>query len=134
MLSLIVALAGCASTWDRAVADANAEDKPLVIEFYASWCGPCKWFEREVLSTDEVQAELEHVAFYRFDFDSTAGKHHAARLGVTSVPTFVAVDREGFPAGGLQGAVERDRFVGFLRWTQRRAADEAAEAAAPPAP
>lgn len=111
-------LASCGSTWDAAVARANAEGKPLVIEFYADWCGPCKRFEANVLKDAEVRQRLQSVQFFRYDFDSQAGKHHANRLGVRSVPTFIAVDPEGFPMGGLQGAVSKERFLNFLAWSE----------------
>ncbi len=116
-----VIAAGCgASSWDKAVDEANDEGKPLVIEFYASWCTPCKWFEARVLPRPAVAKALDGVVFRRLDFDSTEGKHHARRLGVNGVPTFVAVDESGQVIGGLRGAAGESRFLQFLRWVRHQ--------------
>lgn len=117
-LFILVVLAGMAScggsSWDKAVARANESKKPLIVEFYATWCKPCARFERTVLDKPDVRAALEDVEFHRYDFDSTAGKHHARRLGVRSVPTIIAVGRDGKPIAALRGAVARVKFLEFL--------------------
>ncbi len=119
-------LPACASSWEQSVERAAASDQPLVIEFYAAWCKPCRRFE-QVLTDPEVVAALSGMVFERYDFDSTAGQYHARRLGVRGVPTVLAVSRDGLPIGGLKGAVDKDAFLGFLRWTRERW-----DAAAPP--
>jgi len=116
---LMLAVVSCGgSSWDAAVDRANGAGKPLIIEFYADWCGPCHRFETQVLSDPAVADGLESVQFFRYDFDSTAGKYHAKRLGVNSVPTVIAVDPEGYPMGGLRGAVSKERFLHFLGWAR----------------
>lgn len=121
LLVAFVLLAACGgSSWDKAVASANKSDKPLVIEFYATWCGPCRWFEETVLTDNEVKSRLGEIEFERMDFDSSAGRHHARRLGVHSVPTLVAVDRQGKPIGLVTGALAKPGFLDFLRWTHEQ--------------
>lgn len=115
---MLIACGG--STWDQAVDRANQNDQPLVVEFYATWCAPCHWFEEKVLSDAEVQAALGTITFERLDFDSTAGRHHARRLGVSSVPTLVAVNREGAAIGVLKGAPAKPRFLEFLQWATEK--------------
>ena len=121
LLSLAYSCGG-GSSWDQAVSKANKADKPLVVEFYATWCKPCTWFEKNVLSDEEVVTALTGVEFQRYDYDSTAGSHHAKRLGVRGVPAMVAVDREGKAFGRLDGAVPKARFLDFLRWTHEERA------------
>ena len=124
------ALTSCASSWDQSVARATQRDQPLVVEFYASWCKPCRRFE-QVLGDPEVVAALQGITFERYDFDSSEGQFHARRLGVRGVPTVLAVGRDGVPIGGLKGASDKPTFLDFLSWTRARWQADVAPGAAP---
>jgi thiol:disulfide interchange protein len=115
---------GCASAqqpWlDYAVENADTQKKPLVVEFYATWCKPCKHFEADVLIDPRVQQALAQVSFVRYDIDHPTGRDAMARCGASAVPTVVGIDRHGtvrlFKAGTGQGAEE---FLSFLAQTQQ---------------
>ena len=87
------------------VKEINAEEyseivnssNPVVIDFHATWCGPCK-----VLSPilEELDDEIEGVEFVKLDVDQhpqIAGQNH-----VMGVPTVVI----------LKDGEVKDRFVG----------------------
>lgn len=117
LVGLVVG-AGCGgTTWERAVERANAKQQPLIVEFYADWCGPCRVFE-QVLHDPEVVRALGEVEVYRYDLDSKVGQHHARRMGVTGVPTVLAVGPDGMPYGILRGAADKARFLEFLAWSR----------------
>ena len=87
------------------VKDINAEEyeqlkqstKPVVIDFHATWCGPCK-----ILSPilEELQEEMEEVEFVKLDVDHFPEISGANQ--VMGVPTVVIIK---------DGEV-KDRFVG----------------------
>ena len=87
------------------VKDINAEEyeqlkqstKPVVIDFHATWCGPCK-----ILSPilEELQEEMEEVEFVKLDVDQFTEISGANQ--VMGVPTVVIIK---------DGEV-KDRFVG----------------------
>ncbi|MBC8480050.1 MAG: thioredoxin [Actinobacteria bacterium] len=85
--------------------DINAEEyaaiqnseKPVVIDFHATWCGPCK-----VLSPilEELESELENVDFVKLDVDQFP--EIAGANQVMGVPTVVI----------LKDGEVKERFVG----------------------
>lgn len=68
-------------------------DMPAVIDFYATWCGPCKMMA-PVMET--IAAEYEgKVRVYKIDVDKE--QRLAALFGVRSIPTFLFIPMNGQP-------------------------------------
>ena len=68
------------ATFDAAISAA-----PLaVVDFYATWCGPCKMLAPIL---ESVEKETEGVAFFRIDVDQAPDL--ARRFGIMSIPTLV---------------------------------------------
>ena len=38
------------SNWEAVKAKAKAENKPIFVDTYASWCEPCKWMDKHVFA------------------------------------------------------------------------------------
>jgi thiol:disulfide interchange protein len=75
---------------------AQRERKPVFIEFYASWCAPCKVMEEEIFSQEQVYRYL-NTSFlnFRTDFDSESGKTIAAIYEVKTLPTVLFINPQG---------------------------------------
>lgn len=69
---------------DEALAKANAENKPLVLDLNAEWCAPCRKLERLTFPDPKVKALLEQTVFLRIDTDKYPDI--AQRLGVEGLP------------------------------------------------
>lgn len=79
-----------------------ASEVPVLVEFSAEWCGPCKVVAPEL---EALQRELEGKAkIVKIDIDKSP--MIARQMGVQSVPTFV-VFSEGRPVNGKVGALKR---------------------------
>lgn len=120
ILLCLVQACGGSNSWETVVGKARDSNKVLIIEFYADWCTPCTWFEKNVLSDAEVKTALKQVEFRRYNYDSTVGRKHADRLGIRSIPTVVAIDRNGKGYRKLKGAVPKSTFLEFLHWSHEQ--------------
>jgi thioredoxin 1 len=80
-------------------------DLPVLVEFSAEWCGPCKTIAPELLALSEELRDKAKVVTIDVDKSPLI----ARELGVQSVPTFV-VFHQGRPAGGKVGALRRTQL------------------------
>lgn len=82
---------------------------PVLIDFTATWCGPCKTVAPEV---DAVARELEGKAkVVKIDIDKS--KRLATMLRIQAVPTFMVFHR-GRPVAADQGVLRRGQLRGLL--------------------
>jgi thioredoxin 1 len=83
---------------------------PVLIDFYATWCGPCKMMAPVI---DEIAKDYAgKLKVVKIDVDE-AGET-AASMGVTAMPTFVVV-RDGQEVWRRLGAAPKGTFVNELR-------------------
>ena len=62
-------------------------DSPVLVDFYADWCGPCK---TQTPILDELAQEFDgKVKFAKVDIDVEENKDLAVKYGVMSVPTLI---------------------------------------------
>lgn len=66
--------------------EAIAQDGKVLIDFFATWCGPCKMLAPVL---DKVAAEVKDVTFVKIDIDKNVDA--AEEYGVQVIPTLVLV-------------------------------------------
>lgn len=95
-----------ASAFDEIVAAARV---PVMVDFWASWCGPCKMAAPEV---HKLAQEMEGRALV-LKVDTEAHPALAARFGVQSIPNFVVlrVGQAVFQRAGLAPRAEMRRWL-----------------------
>ena len=91
-------------------------DKPAVIDFYATWCGPCKMMNERVF-TQKVVGDYFKKNFIPLKVDMEKGEGIALRkkFDVNAFPTMFILDAEGNIVGKLQGARDTDIFLKELK-------------------
>lgn len=91
-------------TYDNFLRAAKKQHKPIILDFWASWCGPCKKMDRETFSDLELAAYLnDNYLVYRVDIDSKDGKAIVERFGVKEFPTLLIGDYKGNEVAKLKG-------------------------------
>src|SRR5437868_3549133 len=82
---------------------------PVLVDFYADWCAPCKTVEPEVVA---IAQELEGKAkVVKIDIDKS--KRLATSLRIQAVPTFMVFHR-GRPVAAEQGVLKRAQLREML--------------------
>jgi thioredoxin 2 len=88
----------------------QSNDIPVVVDFWAEWCGPCKMMAPIF---DKVAAELE-PEFRFLKVDTEAESPLAAQYGIRSIPTMMMF-RKGKMVAQQAGAVDAGRLRSWLR-------------------
>ena len=67
----------------------EAGDKLVVIDFFATWCGPCKMIAPKI---EEMEKSMPNVVFLKVDVDDN--EEAAMEFNVTAMPTFVFMKKK----------------------------------------
>lgn len=77
-------------------------DKPCIIDFYASWCGPCKQIAPVL---EELSKEYEGQ-IYIYKIDTEKETDLASTFGIQSIPTLLFCPKDGKPQM-IQGSMPK---------------------------
>ena len=97
----------------RAFKAAREAKRPIVIDFWATWCGPCIKLKKKTLRNAEVEKALEGVELIYVDLDENPLL--AKTFEVSSVPDVLFIDSEGFIVDRLKGFEEAPAFLERLK-------------------
>ena len=97
---------GSVEAFDKLISES---DKPVLVDFWAEWCGPCKILSPRV---DEAAEEMDDVAVAKVNVDDQ--QDLAARYKVMQIPTLLLF-KNGEVADKSVGAITKDQIKDFAR-------------------
>ncbi|MEL6244900.1 MAG: thioredoxin [Pseudomonadota bacterium] len=86
-----------------------SQDQPVLVDFWAPWCGPCKTLGPIIEKA--VDAKAGKVKLVKVNIDENPGV--AGQLGVRSIPAVFAFDK-GRPVDGFMGALPESQINQFI--------------------
>jgi thioredoxin-like negative regulator of GroEL len=87
--------------WDSAFARARRENRPVFVNFYATWCHPCRFMDETVFPTQTVSSRLDKFVLLKIDGDDD--RYRMRLFGVKSYPTYLVFDPAEQPRFRLYG-------------------------------
>lgn len=88
---------------DEGMKLAAQQGKPLVVDFFATWCGPCKMLDEQTWPDPAVREQLASYVAVRLDTDKN--QELAEKYRITGIPAIIFMDSAGS---------EKRRQVGFV--------------------
>lgn len=89
-------------------AEVMKSDKPVLIDFWAAWCGPCQMMGPVI---EELSGEVQDVKFAKINVDEQP--ELAAQFGVMSIPMFLMM-KDGKEVKKTLGAMPKNQLADFF--------------------
>ena len=95
-------------TQDNFEAEVLKSDKPVLLDFWATWCMPCRMLSPVI---DQIADEQPSIKVGKVNIDKEPGL--AASFGVMSIPTLVVM-KDGKPAAKTMGVQPKASVLKLL--------------------
>jgi thiol:disulfide interchange protein DsbD len=82
---------------EAALTSAQAENKPVMLDFFAEWCGACHELEKKTFQTEEFKDLAQNFKLVRFDAteDNEQIQQVLKKYNVKGLPTVIFINRNG---------------------------------------
>ena len=99
--------------FEAAMQRARAENKPIMIDFYADWCGPCKEMDARVYPDRNVIAQSQNWVTVKVNGEKRPDVMRA--YGVSGYPTLLFAQGNGQPLVSSTGYLDAPQLVGAMQ-------------------
>jgi YHS domain-containing protein/thiol-disulfide isomerase/thioredoxin len=99
--------------FESAEAEAKETGRPMLVHFYADWCGPCMLMEQTVLRDPVLEKQLR-TGFVAVKINSDRRPDLRDRFHVTKLPTDIFLDPRGNMLRRTSGEHSRTEYLGMV--------------------
>lgn len=98
---------------DAAKEEAQRSGKPILVDFFATWCGPCKLMDKQTWANADVIKETQRWITVRLDVDQN--KQLAGQYRVQAIPTLFLLRSDGSTMSSAVGFVSPGDLLTFMK-------------------
>ena len=112
------------TSYDKALATAKTDNKPVMIDFYADWCTACKYLDKNIYTAPNVIKKSK--TFINLKINTDKDTEIASRYKVYNLRTLIFLDGNGKVLWRLEGApTSTDYFIQTMQKAQNQFTDQA---------
>lgn len=99
--------------WKQLSEQAKSSNKIIFVDFYTTWCGPCKYLEKEVFTHADVGSYFnEHFSSIRINAESEE-QDLVKQMKIQAYPTLIFFDANGVVLYRVEGAPEVEQLLQY---------------------
>ena len=95
----------CEITTENFDQEVNNSEKPVLIDFWATWCGPCRMMTPII---KQIAEENENIKVCKINVDNEP--ELARKFGIMSIPTLVVIENGQIKKSSV-GLVSKDKVL-----------------------
>ena len=103
---------------EQKITQAKADGKPVIIDFHADWCIPCKELDAVTFSNPKVIEESKRFVGLKADMTKSVSPEVDAlriKFKIVGVPTIILIDSQGKEAKRFTGFISAEEFLKYLK-------------------
>lgn len=107
--------------WNKALLEAKKQNKPIFLDAYTSWCGPCKMLKSNTF-TDKAVGEFFNKNFINVALDMEQGDGLAVgeKYQIRAYPTLIITDADQKSVSVSEGYIEPAQLIEFGKYVLAR--------------
>ncbi len=106
-------------SFEAALAQSRASGKPVMVDFKAKWCGPCRMMDEQTYPNAKVIAASQDFVMVKVDVDERPDLEQ--RYSIRSLPTMEWMRADGKPFASAVGGLPPDALLYAMRVANNRA-------------